>query len=143
VDGGWRYSQAQIQDLAAHPIPRFSEATQSFSSVERYARRVPEKSDADWVCEKHFSGAKARTVALCAMRGLKPPPPSVFVRRLKSSLLSVFGFSTAGQIETVVLSPIHRQFISGAGDGGAVALKFVRRQINQASQRRIGGHRNH
>jgi phosphate starvation-inducible protein PhoH len=58
---------------------------------------------------------------------------------LKSSLLSVFGFSTAGQIETVVLSPIHRQFISGAGDGGAVALKFVRRQINQASQRRIGG----
>jgi hypothetical protein len=95
---GWRYSQAQIPDLVAYAIPRFSKAAQSIGSALPSACRFPAKSCAVPQCNP--SGAKAHAFSVGIMRGLKPPSPSG---------MSLFAASEA---YAAALDPIRRQFTS-------------------------------
>ncbi len=131
VSGGWRYSQAQIQDLVAYAIPRFSKAAQSLSSVARCARGFSAKSGLVAFLGVDPSGAKAHPNFVDFTARLKSCPfktdESIFAGKFSSLFAGKFSSLTN---------------FSAAGEVGAIEIDRIRRQITLTSQRRIGGYRN-
>jgi hypothetical protein len=130
VVGGWRYSQAQIQDLVAYAIPRFRKAAQSLSSAARRVRRFPAKSDAF-----PTAGAKARVHSrLLAAR----------MNSCSDTKLYFYAICSVMNCQLVLVSGT-TFLVTGETDADevyAVAIDRIGRQITSTSQHCIGGHRN-